>query len=204
MNNKQHPELLNRHIHNPVLTIADWPYPDSNVFNPGAIVLQDGTTLHLCRIEDRRGHSHLCAARFANGLNDWKIDLRPTLYPDTEHFPEELWGIEDPRITPDCGIEKIRDCLHRFTNHKRPEKKKNMYVLQCSQPIPRETAGTNNCRQPGWKDIATCEDLELLKAHVKNADRRIIDSIDRIVVYNWQQHKTHTLRRTGEISGVAI
>jgi len=69
------------------------------VFNAGATLLSDGTTLLLCRVEDRRGLSHLCAARSANGVDDWVIDERPTLMPDPEHYPEELWGIEDPRIT---------------------------------------------------------------------------------------------------------
>ncbi len=50
-------------------------------------------------MEDRRGHSHLCAARSANGVDGWQIDPRPTLYPDPENYPEELWGIEDARIT---------------------------------------------------------------------------------------------------------
>ncbi len=94
-----HPELLRRHELNPILTAADWPYPVNSVFNPGAILLADGTTLLLCRVEDRRGLSHLCAARSANGLDNWKIDPHPTLMPDPEHFPEEIWGIEDPRIT---------------------------------------------------------------------------------------------------------
>ena len=62
-------------------------------------MLPDGTTLLLCRVEDRRGHSHLCAARSANGIDNWKIDSQPTLLADPGHFPEELWGIEDPRIT---------------------------------------------------------------------------------------------------------
>jgi predicted GH43/DUF377 family glycosyl hydrolase len=95
----QHTELFRRHKLNPILTAADWPYPVNSVFNPGATLLRDGTTLLLCRVEDRRGHSHLCAARSANGVDDWKIDPAPTLYPDPEHFPEELWGIEDPRVT---------------------------------------------------------------------------------------------------------
>lgn len=69
------------------------------MFNAGATLLSDGTTLLLCRVEDRRGLSHLCAARSANGVDDWVIDERPTLMPDPEHYPEELWGIEDPRIT---------------------------------------------------------------------------------------------------------
>jgi predicted GH43/DUF377 family glycosyl hydrolase len=95
----QHTDLFRRHELNPILTAADWPYPVNSVFNPGATLLPDGTTLLLCRVEDRRGHSHLCAARSANGMDNWKIDPQPTLMADPEHFPDELWGIEDPRIT---------------------------------------------------------------------------------------------------------
>jgi predicted GH43/DUF377 family glycosyl hydrolase len=32
-------------------------------------------------------------------VDDWKIDPQPTFMPEPEEFPEELWGIEDPRIT---------------------------------------------------------------------------------------------------------
>jgi len=98
-------ELFRRHKSNPILTAADWPYPVTSVFNPGATLTPDGTTLLLCRVEDRRGHSHFCAARSANGVDGWQIDPQPTLLPDPEHFPEELWGIEDPRIThiPELG-----------------------------------------------------------------------------------------------------
>jgi predicted GH43/DUF377 family glycosyl hydrolase len=95
----RYPVLLHRHDTNPILTAADWPYPAHTVFNPAATVLPDGTTLLLCRVEDRRGHSHLCAARSANGTDGWQIDTVPTLNPDPERYPEELWGIEDPRIT---------------------------------------------------------------------------------------------------------
>lgn len=97
--------LLERHPQNPILTAADWPYPVHTVFNPGATRLADGTTLLLCRVEDRRGHSHLCAARSANGVDGWKIDPAPTLAPDPSNHSEELWGIEDPRITfvPEIG-----------------------------------------------------------------------------------------------------
>lgn len=54
--------LFHRHTANPILSAADWPYPVHSVFNPGATRLHDGTTLLLCRVEDRRGLSHLCAA----------------------------------------------------------------------------------------------------------------------------------------------
>ena len=30
---------------------------------------------------------------------NWRIESRPTLPANPEHFPEEVWGIEDPRIT---------------------------------------------------------------------------------------------------------
>jgi predicted GH43/DUF377 family glycosyl hydrolase len=94
-----HAELFQRHKLNPILTAANWPYPVNSVFNPGATLLADGTTLLLCRVEDRRGQSHLCAARSANGVDGWRVDPQPTLMPDPEHFPEEIWGIEDPRVT---------------------------------------------------------------------------------------------------------
>lgn len=91
--------LFTRHEGNPILSASQWPYPAHSVFNPGATRLLDGTTLLLCRVEDRRGHSHLCAARSANGVDGWVIDGRPTLCADPLNFPEELWGVEDPRIT---------------------------------------------------------------------------------------------------------
>lgn len=98
--------LFLRHPANPILTGENWPYLMNTVFNPGATLLQDGTTLLLCRVEDRRGLSHLCAARSRNGVDDWQIDPEPTLLPDAEQYPEEVWGIEDPRITYVPELEK--------------------------------------------------------------------------------------------------
>jgi len=91
--------LFRRDSKNPILSAADWPYPAHSVFNPAATRLRDGTTLLLCRVEDRRGLSHLCAARSKNGRDGWVIDATPTMPPDPENHPDELWGIEDPRIT---------------------------------------------------------------------------------------------------------
>ena len=91
--------LFRRHPDNLILRAADWPYAINTVFNPGVTRLADGTTLLLCRVEDRRGLSHLCAARSRNGVDQWEIDAKPTLMPDTTNHPEERWGIEDPRIT---------------------------------------------------------------------------------------------------------
>lgn len=50
------------------------------------------------RVEDRRGISHLTAARSRNGIDDWQVDPRPTFAPSPEEYPEELWGVEDARI----------------------------------------------------------------------------------------------------------
>ena len=96
---QQYETLFRRSVTNPILKAADWPYPVHTVFNAGATLLQDGTTLLLCRVEDRRGLSHLCAARSKDGVGDWTIDAQPTLAADPENHPEELWGVEDPRIT---------------------------------------------------------------------------------------------------------
>jgi predicted GH43/DUF377 family glycosyl hydrolase len=91
--------LFKRYAGNPILSRENWPYSINSVFNAGAVKLPDGDTLLLCRVEDRRGLSHLCAARSANGIDDWRIDPDPTLPSSPREFPEEIWGIEDPRIT---------------------------------------------------------------------------------------------------------
>jgi predicted GH43/DUF377 family glycosyl hydrolase len=91
--------LFTRYPANPLLCKEHWPYPISSVFNAGAVLLADGDTLLLCRVEDRSGLSHLCAARSANGIDGWRIDPQPTLMANPKEFPEEIWGIEDPRIT---------------------------------------------------------------------------------------------------------
>lgn len=99
MKKHKFPQLFVRNKNNPILTISDWPYPANSVFNAGATRLANGETLLLARVEDRRGISHLAAARSKDGVNGWNVDPEPTLRPDPEHYPEEVWGIEDPRIT---------------------------------------------------------------------------------------------------------
>lgn len=91
--------LFTRYSGNPILTRKNWPYPINSVFNAGVTLLKNGDTLLLCRVEDRTGLSHLCAARSVNGIDGWIIDSKPTLMANPREFPEEIWGIEDPRIT---------------------------------------------------------------------------------------------------------
>ncbi|MGB0716160.1 MAG: glycosidase, partial [Phycisphaerae bacterium] len=51
--------LIKRCDQNPILTVADWPYRASAVFNPASIELDGGETLLLCRVETHDGFSHL-------------------------------------------------------------------------------------------------------------------------------------------------
>lgn len=108
--------LFHRHPQNPVLTPKDWPYPVNTVFNAGATRMKDGTTLLFCRVEDRSGLSHLTAARSASGIDNWEIDEQPTLLPDVRNHPEELWGIEDPRIT---YVPELQAYIIAYTSYSR-------------------------------------------------------------------------------------
>lgn len=74
-----------------------WPYKVNSVFNAGATIFNDKVLL-LVRAEDHRGFSHLCKAVSVDGYTNWEIDPKPTMVPETETFPEEFYGIEDPRI----------------------------------------------------------------------------------------------------------
>jgi len=105
-------ELFTRHNGNPILEPGRWPYPANSVFNPGAVRLPNGETLLLVRVEDRRGISHLATARSTDGVLDWKVDSEPALSPLPAEYPEELWGIEDPRIV---WLEEIQRYAVTYT-----------------------------------------------------------------------------------------
>ena len=90
-------DLFVRARGNPILTPERWPYRINAVMNAAATTVGDETLL-LCRVEDRRGFSHLTIARSADGVTNWVVDDKPFLEPSPDH-PEEQWGVEDPRIT---------------------------------------------------------------------------------------------------------
>ena len=92
------PGLFTRYAGNPILSAADIPYRANTVFNAAAAAI-DGESILLMRVEDLRGISHLTVARSDDGRTGWRIDPEPTLMPDPDHHPEEVWGIEDPRVT---------------------------------------------------------------------------------------------------------
>ena len=103
--------LFQRHPRNPILTARDWPYPAHTVFNAGACQCGNETLL-LVRVEDRRGHSHLTVARSSDGVTNWRIDATPSFAADPAHYPEEAWGVEDPRVT---WIDDRREWIVAYT-----------------------------------------------------------------------------------------
>jgi predicted GH43/DUF377 family glycosyl hydrolase len=108
----EHDGLFQRWPSNPILTAADWPHTVNAVFNPGAVRLPDGTTLLLCRVEDRRGISSLWAARSADGISDWQVDPEPALLLNSRHHTEETWGVEDPRVV---WLDEIKQYATTYT-----------------------------------------------------------------------------------------
>jgi predicted GH43/DUF377 family glycosyl hydrolase len=103
-------DLFVRHPANPILTAADWPYPVNSVFNPAAARVGDGTVL-LCRVEDRRGMSHLTVARSADGIGGWQVDPQP-LIADDPTDDTFRWGVEDPRM---CRVEELGGWVIAYT-----------------------------------------------------------------------------------------
>ena len=104
-------ELFDRHPDNPILSVKDWPYNANSVFNAAAAEV-DGKILLLVRVEDFRGISHFTVARSEDGVHNWKIDAEPTLRADPAGHPEELWGIEDPRIS---WLEELKEWAVTYT-----------------------------------------------------------------------------------------
>jgi predicted GH43/DUF377 family glycosyl hydrolase len=114
MSNGIRRELFVRHPNNPILSVENWPYPANSVFNAGATQV-DGKTLLLIRVEDFRGISHLTVARSNDGITNWQVDPQPTLTPDLVRYPEEIWGIEDPRITWLDELQKWAICYTAYS-----------------------------------------------------------------------------------------
>jgi predicted GH43/DUF377 family glycosyl hydrolase len=104
-------ELFQRYRGNPLLSPDRWPYAVNAVLNAGAAEV-DGVTVLLCRVEDRRGISHLTIARSRNGISNWVVDETPFLAPAPEAM-HETWGVEDPRLT---WIEELDRWVIAFTS----------------------------------------------------------------------------------------
>ena len=104
-------ELFHRHPRNPILSVKDWPYAANSVFNAAAAIVE-GEVLLLVRVEDFRGISHLTVARSEDGVHNWDIDKEPTLLPAPKKYVEEIWGIEDARIT---WLEELKKWVVTYT-----------------------------------------------------------------------------------------
>ena len=103
--------LFTRYPGNPILSAEGIPYPANSVFNAGAVKVGDDSLL-LTRVEDRRGLSHLTVARSKDGFTNWRVDPHPTLQADPVGHPEEIWGIEDPRV---CRMDGETRCIISYT-----------------------------------------------------------------------------------------
>ena len=104
-------ELFTRYRGNPLLSPNRWPYTVNAVMNAGAAEV-DGSTVLLCRVEDRRGLSHLTVARSRNGFSNWVVDEKPLIESDPS-LEYEIWGVEDPRLT---WIEELGVWVITFTS----------------------------------------------------------------------------------------
>jgi len=91
-------DIFTRHPANPIITADSLPYRANSVFNPGAARV-NGETLLLIRVEDLRGISHLTVGRSKDGATGWRFDATPLIVPEPDRHPEEIWGVEDPRLT---------------------------------------------------------------------------------------------------------
>lgn len=108
-------ELFERHPSNPILTFRDLPYRANAVFNAAAAKVREKTVL-LLRVEDRRGLSHLTVARSRDGIGGWRVDQQPTFPARPDTRPEEVWGVEDPRIT---YVEELKRWIIAYTAYLR-------------------------------------------------------------------------------------
>lgn len=105
-------DLFKRYEKNPILTPHMWPYRVNSVFNAGATLL-NGKVLLLIRVEDMRGFSHFSKATSKDGISGWEIDAEPTILPDRINYPEDHYGIEDPRI---MKLEELNEYAITFTS----------------------------------------------------------------------------------------
>jgi len=107
-------ELFERYAGNSILSVDNWPYKANSVFNAAA-ALVDGKTILLARVEDYRGISHLTAAISIDGIKDWQVDPKPTFKSEPDKYPEEIWGIEDPRLTWIEDMKKWAICYTSYS-----------------------------------------------------------------------------------------
>lgn len=100
-------DVIHRYDNNPLITVADIPFPCNTVFNAGC-AKYEGEYILLLRVEDLTGRSVFALARSKDGY-DFTVEDSPVMEPaQTGEFAKyERKGIEDPRITRIDGIYYI-------------------------------------------------------------------------------------------------
>ena len=93
-------DLVARSEHNPILTVADVPYPVATVHNPAAARLDDGSTVLIFRSHLANGRCILGRADSRDGVH-FDVSPEPWFTPASEgpFAVYEEFGVEDPRLT---------------------------------------------------------------------------------------------------------
>jgi len=90
--------LFTAHCGNPILTRDNWPYRINSVFNPAACGWPTETRSFFAGSRTRTA-CRICV-RPLRQRHRWNGGSIPSNHaPKPHEFPEEIWGIEDPRIT---------------------------------------------------------------------------------------------------------
>jgi beta-1,4-mannooligosaccharide/beta-1,4-mannosyl-N-acetylglucosamine phosphorylase len=100
-------DVIHRYDSNPLITVADIPFPCNTVFN-AACAKHEGEYILLLRVEDLTGRSVFALGRSDDGF-DFTIEDVPVMEPSRKGVfaKYERKGIEDPRITFIDGIYYI-------------------------------------------------------------------------------------------------
>ena len=91
-------DILERWERNPIITLADIPYPCNTVFN-GAVTKFKDDYIMLLRVEGLHGGSVIVPARSADGYH-FSVSDKAAIEPSQEEAYKEYeeHGVEDPRI----------------------------------------------------------------------------------------------------------
>ena len=106
--------LFHRHAANPILTAADWPYPVHTRLQRRRDAARATARRCSCAASRIAAATRTCAPRARRTASTAGSSTSSRrCAPDPERYPEELWGIEDPRITFVDGARQVRGRLHR-------------------------------------------------------------------------------------------
>ena len=111
-----HEPLLLRHPANPILTAKDWPYSINSVFKP---VRHSWRTDQPCYFAGSKIDAACPIFALPARATEWmigKLIRNRRLMPSPREYPEEIWGIEDPRIT---FVPELQQYVVTYTSYSR-------------------------------------------------------------------------------------